>query len=106
MKYSGTQRSVRNMTRLAPTGGNTNTPNRLVRESRLAGVPHSGAQGGPKAMHAGTSMSEGHQAADRCPEDQLRDMFGGGSFSDFFQTFFSSAQAGPTEPRWAKATRG
>ena len=39
-------------------------------------------------------------------EDQLRDMFGGGSFSDFFQTFFSSTQAGPTEPGGQKRRGG
>ena len=39
-------------------------------------------------------------------EDQIRDMFGGGSFSDFFQTFFTSGQAGSTGATGGRKRRG
>ena len=61
------------------------------------GSPFGGA-GGPEGNARWNVNVGGAPGGRPMSEDQLRDMFAGGSFSDFFQTFFSSAQAGPTEP--------
>jgi len=69
------------------------------------GSPFAGA-GGPGGNVHWNVNAGGAPGGRPMSEDQIREMFGGGSFSDFFQTFFSSAQAGTTESGGRKRRGG